>query len=518
MTMNKLIKRHIYGGSLWFLAVSALTACAEVQFANPVMPGFYSDPSVCRANGKYCLATSSMQLFPAIPLFESEDLIHWTLKGHAVERSGIAPLGSDRPDREFCGYFAPTLRFHAGRFYLVVDNHSDREGSNRSVGPVIMYADRLEGPWTAPREIENIGMSLGDPSLDFIDGKCYFTGTNGREIFLAEMDAAAGRVLERPRAVWKGAGGIWPEGPHVFKRGDWYYVMIAEGGTEYGHSETIARSKDIYGPYEGCPRNPIAGHARWAAQGSPLQAVGHGDFVYDESGAGHFICHAMRPQFGKHHLLGRETVAVPLSWTDDGWPLVNGGKPIAYVENTENLPAWDWTYVRNPVLSNYRLVRPDGTISLKPTPVRLSDAGSPSFVGTRQTKINQTFRGMLVTRPQTGVEVGVVAYMGRSHHYALAVAERVGGECVAFVRYRLGIMSFASEPVKIGSFPVELAIESKAKEIRLTAGGRLVATADPRHISSETDSDSPYSGVIYGFFAEGPSDRAEAVFRPQPLH
>ena len=121
-----------------------------------------------------------------------------------------------------------------------------------------------------------------------------------------------------------------------------------------------------------------------------------------------------------------------------------------------------------------------------------------------------------MTCPQTGVEAGIVAYMGRSHHYALAVADR-GGEYVAFVRYRLGIMSFESEAVKIGSFPVELSIESKAKEIRLSAGGRLVATADPRHISSETDSDSPYGGIIYGFFAEGGADKAAVVFRPQPL-
>ena len=498
------------------VAVLAVDASAgEGRFANPVLPGFYSDPSACRANGKYCLATSSLQFFPAIPLFESEDLIHWTLKGHAVERSGIAPLGSDK--REFCGYFAPTLRFHAGRFYLVVGNHSDREGGSGSVGPVIMYADRLEGPWSAPRAIGNLGKSYGDPSLDFIDGKCYFTGTTGKEIVLAEMDADAGRLLERPRTVWTGSGGIWPEGPHVFKRGEWYYVMIAEGGTQYGHSETIARSKDIYGPYEGCPHNPIAGHARRTAQGSPLQALGHGDFVYDEKGTGHFICHAIRPQFGRHHLLGRETIVIPLSWTDDGWPLVNGGKPVEYVENTENLPAWDWTYVRNPILSNYRIDQAQGTIALKPTPIRLSDTGSPTFAGTRQTKICQTFGGTLVTRPQAGVEAGIVAYMGRSHHYALVVAER-DGECVAFVRYRIGIMSFESKPVKIKAFPIDLSVESKAKEIRLSAGGELVATADPRHISSETDSDSPYNGIIYGFFAEGAADKAEVVFRPQPLH
>ena len=488
-------------------ALCALTGWAQ-PIPNPILPGFYSDPSACTANGKYCLAVSSLQFFPAIPLFESVDLVHWKLVGHAIEKPGVVPLGGNP---EFAGMFAPTIRFRNGRFYMTVGNHACF-ADGKPQGPVILYADRFEGPWSVPRKIEGLDRPYGDPSIDFVDGKCYFSGTTGFEVRVAEMDADAGRLLEKPRAVWSGTGGTYPEGQHVFRRGEWIYLMMAEGGTEYGHTHVIARSKSVYGPFAGCPRNPIAGHARLAHQGHPLQAVGHGDFVYDRNGNGHFICHAIRPQFGRHHTLGRETVIAPITWESDGWPLVNGGKGVEYVENTVNLPVRDWVYIRNPTLENYRIDEGSGVVALVPSPVKLTDADSPTFVGTRQVKFDQTFSGTLLEPPGRDVEAGLADYMGRTHHYAIAVENR-GGTCVAFVRYQLGIMSFASEAVAIERFPVELKIVSRQKEIAFYANGRQLGKGDPRHISSETDSDSPYGGLICGFYAVGNASSGEVRFR-----
>lgn len=493
---------------LLFVSCAAVSMAAfAAPFKNPVVPGFYSDPSVCVGpDGKFCLATSTLQFFPIIPLFESEDLVHWTLKGHAVEKSGVTPLGGEL---EFAGYFAPTLRYHNGRFYLVASNHA-KDPNGKVLGPMIMTAPRLEGPWSEPRKLP-VG-SFGDPSLDFIGDKCYFTGTTGRMIRLAEYDPERNVLLEEPRDVWSGTGGTYPEGPHVFKRGDWYYLMMAEGGTEYGHAQTIARSRSVYGPYEGCPHNPIAGHARLKAQGSRLQGVGHGDFVYDKDGNGFFICHAFRPQYGKNHLVGREVIAAPMEWTADGWPLVNGGRPIPDQPfNLENLPAVDWIWIRNPKTDNYVFDSEKGAVALQPSAVKLSDKESPTFVGTRQTAIDQDFSVVLESKAAEGVEVGIVSYMGRTHHMALVVARR-GGRDVAFVRYQLGLMRFESAPVTVEAFPLRLRIEARAKIIRFLADGKLVGEGDPRHIGSEVNSDSPYNGIIFGMFAEGPAAAGRVKF------
>lgn len=497
--MNRLIA---FGTLVFGFVLETLAVTVNTQvFHNPILPGFYSDPTACRGpNGTFCLAASSLQFFPIIPLFESTDLVHWTLKGHAITEPGVSPLGSE--EIEYAGFFAPTLRYWNGLFYLCVSSCAPR-ADGTTQGAVVMTAPRLEGPWTKPVSVDWKGQWFGDPSLDFhADGKCYFTATTGRTILLAEFDPVALKLKEAPREVWSGTGAIYPEGPHVYKRGEWYYLLLAEGGTEYGHQESIARSKCVYGPYESCPHNPIATHARLFAQGSKLQAIGHGDFVEDDAGNAFFICHATRPQFGMHHLLGRETVCAPAKWVD-GWPVVNDGKAIADTpQNTETLPAWDWTWICNPSLADYAIDEKAKTVTLTPSGVKLTDVGSPTFVGTRQVRIEDEFSARLLAQPSAGAQTGVAAYMGRSHHYAL-VFERSGASCRAFVRYRLGTMEFKSESVEVTSFPAKIRVAASAKSYDFFVNGQRVATADARHISCETNSDSPYNGVVFGFFAEG---------------
>lgn len=325
---------------------------------------------------------------------------------------------------------------------------------------------------------------------------------------IAEFDPERRVLLTEPKKVWAGTGGIYVEGTHVFRRGDWYYVMIAEGGTEYGHKETIARSKSIYGPYEASPYGPVAGHAVQKAQGSRLQAVGHGDFVYDADGNCYLICHAIRPQFGMHHLCGRETICTPVEWTADGWPRANGGEPIPDRPfNVTNLPEWDWVWLRNPRLSDYSIDEATRSVALKPSAVRLDEFGVTSFVGVRQTAIEQAFTARLREMPAEGVEAGVTAYMTRRTHYDLAVVRR-GGKAFARVRYTIGTMNFSSPETEVSSFPAELRIVASARNYGLFLNGRLVAEGDPRHISSEAD--CSYNGIVFGVFAEGP-DPAQTV-------
>ena len=143
-------------------------------------------------------------------------------------------------------------------------------------------------------------------------------------IYLCEIDVETGKQLTQSRLLWQGDGGRYPEAPHIYKKDGWYYLMIAEGGTEYGHSITIARSRDIYGPYESNPDNPILTNFQRISQNSPIQGTGHGDLIEDQKGLWWIVFLGFRPQNGSHHLLGRETFLEPVDWSDEGWPVVNG--------------------------------------------------------------------------------------------------------------------------------------------------------------------------------------------------
>ena len=217
---------------------------------NPVIRGFYPDPSVCAANGKFYLVNSTFEYFPGMPVFESDDLVHWKQINNCLTRKsqldvqGIAASG---------GIYAPTIRFNKGRFYVVVTNVSNDYGN------FYVYTDDIYGEWSEPVKVDRGGI---DPSLLFDGDKTYFIsngaddyGVNG--ISLCEIDIETGKKLTEAKCISTGCGGRYLEGPHLYHINDWYYLMVAEGGTEYGHMECMLRSKNIWGPYEVCPSNPI---------------------------------------------------------------------------------------------------------------------------------------------------------------------------------------------------------------------------------------------------------------------
>lgn len=216
--------------------------------SNPIVRGFWPDPSVCRANGKFYLACSSFQYFPGVPIFESDDLVNWKLIGHCLTRKTQVNLHKVNSSG---GVFAPTLRFHDGRFYMVTNNNTFQKN-------FYVYTDDIYGEWSDPIFVDQDGI---DPSLFFEDGKVYFTsngnGPDGKGcIMQCEINVETGEKLTPTKPVWSGNGGRYLESPHLYHIGDWYYMMVAEGGTEYGHMVTYARSKDPYGPFESYPGKP----------------------------------------------------------------------------------------------------------------------------------------------------------------------------------------------------------------------------------------------------------------------
>ena len=212
-----------------------------MKIGNPIIPGFYPDPSICRVGRDYYLVTSSFEYFPGVPIFHSRDLVHWRQIGHCLTRPSQLPLHEAKASK---GIYAPTLRHHAGRFYMVTTNTS--HGGNFWV-----TAEDPAGEWSEPVWLDQPGI---DPSLLFDDGKVYLTSSGNAQ---CQIDPATGKRLGDLRRTWAGTGGGFLEAPHLYKIRGRYYLVTAEGGTGRGHMVTIARADNPWGPFENCPHNPI---------------------------------------------------------------------------------------------------------------------------------------------------------------------------------------------------------------------------------------------------------------------
>ena len=287
---------------------------------NPIIPGFYPDPSVCRVGEDFYLVCSSFELSPGIPLFHSRNLADWEQLCYVLTPENGFYVNKNCGNG---GVMAPTIRYYNETFYIINCNFSDR-------GNFIVTAKDPAGPWSAPHFLEDVpGI---DASIFFdTDGTCYIMGTadiwpDGKGgmrqgIWAAEYDIENFRLISKPAALWGGAmaGVASPESPHIYHIGDWYYLLIAEGGTEMYHSATVARSRSPLGPYEGCPSNPIL-TTRHMGKKALIQNAGHADLLETESGEWYAVFLASRLIGGVSKNLGRETFIVPVEW-EDGWPL-----------------------------------------------------------------------------------------------------------------------------------------------------------------------------------------------------
>ncbi|MFC4565921.1 family 43 glycosylhydrolase [Nocardiopsis mangrovi] len=277
----------------------------------PVLSGFHPDPTVCRVGDVFYLACSSFEYAPGVPLFRSPDLVSWEQIGSAMDRPAQLRAAGTAPSS---GVYAPTLRHHDGTFWLVTTDVSDGPGH------LLMTAADPAGPWSDPVRIRAAGGI--DPDLVWdADGTCHLTWSDAG-IRQAVLDPATGALLSEPRLLWSGTGGRDPEGPHLYRVGPWWYLVIAEGGTGHGHAVTIARGPAPAGPFEPCPDAPVL-----TARGGPgpVQNTGHADLVERPDGTWAMVFLGVRPtgSFPGWHVLGRETFAVDIAWRD-GWPVVAG--------------------------------------------------------------------------------------------------------------------------------------------------------------------------------------------------
>lgn len=293
----------------------------EHKIKNPIIPGCYPDPSICRVGEDYYLVCSSFELYPGIPVFHSKDLANWEQISYAMTMENgfhvTANMGTG-------GVMAPTIRYQDGVFYIVNCNFADR-------GNFYVTATDPAGPWSEIHWITDIPDI--DCSLFFDeDGSCYLvspgndpTEDNGRAFYLTPYDIKNGKACGERKKIWNSAlRKAWaPEAPHIYHIGDYYYLLIAEGGTEHFHSAMIARSETIDGWYEGFRGNPIMTH-RHLGLYYPIDNVGHADFVDTPDGNWYAVMLGSRIMDGQHKNFGRETFLCPVIW-ERGWPVLSPG-------------------------------------------------------------------------------------------------------------------------------------------------------------------------------------------------
>lgn len=503
--------------------ISTVALCATLSlgagaqcFENPVLPGFFPDPSVCRVGDDYYLVNSSFQYFPGVPLHHSKDLIHWEPIGHCLTRKSQVKL---EKIGFWNGIYAPTIRYNDGRYYMVTTNTSDK-------GNFYVYTDNPAGGWSDPIWVDYPGI---DPDLFFDeDGKNYFiSARGGGHMYLSEIDIATGKLLTEPKKIWSGTGDRCAEAPHLYKKDGYYYLLIAEGGTEYGHKVVVARSRNIYGPYESNPANPILTHARAGGLGSPIQGTGHGDLIQAHDGSWWMIFLAFRPQTGMHHLLGRETFLAPVSWSEDGWPIVNGKGTVSLSMDCTTLPqkplpiqspmtdfsakklGYEWNYLCNPDSSRYSLAERPGFLRLKASTITIDKADSPTFVGRRQQHINFEATTCLdISGLKNGSEAGLTTYMSNDFHYDLAVEDRVGKKFLV-LSYKLSNLRHIEKEIPLSVKTVFLKIEGDKSNYSYyysTDSNKYekIGAINTRFLSTETA--GGFTGVYLGLFVQSAKD------------
>ncbi|PVI06487.1 glycoside hydrolase family 43 protein [Periconia macrospinosa] len=302
---------------------------------NPILPGFNADPSILRVGDDYYIATSTFEWFPGVQIHHSKDLANWELVTRPLNRKSQLDM---RGNPDSCGIWAPCLTHDGEKFWLVYTDVKRKDGAFKDTPNYIVTAPKIEGPWSDPVYVNSSGF---DPSLFHDDdGKKWFVNMlqdhRRRPHFFAgirlqEYDPKQEKLVGPMKTIFHGTELALVEGPHLYKRNGWYYLLTAEGGTGYGHACTLARSRDIWGPYEVHPQNPILSSRDHPL--AALQRAGHGDIVDTPDGKTYLVHLCGRPTTQlRRSVLGRECSIQEAYWEDDWLYVKNGPVPSLYVD------------------------------------------------------------------------------------------------------------------------------------------------------------------------------------------
>jgi xylan 1,4-beta-xylosidase len=444
--MNKQFARIVF--TALCVLMSHLISAQTTTLVNPILTGFYPDPSVVQVGTDYYLVNSTFSYFPGIPVFHSKDLKNWKQIGNVIDRPSQMDFMGEKLTR---GLFAPAISHHKGTFYVTCTD-IDHDGN------FVATAKNPAGPWSDPVRVPQVrGI---DPSMYFDDNdKAYMIFNSDapdhkplypghRTIRMYEIDPVTLKVTGEEKQLVNGGvhlseKPVWIEAPHIMKRFGWYYLYAAEGGTSVNHTEVVFRSKSVWGPYVAYENNPILTQKGLPEnRKDPITSAGHAQFVDGPDGKTYAIFLAVRPYEGDYYNTGRETFIAPVTWKDE-WPIINPDhKEIQYtykadfkeVKQRGTLPqAGNFGYTLtfenslDPALlfmrtidsSSFSLSKKNG-LTMKLKPETIMETGNPSFIGKRQQHLYCTAETELVFAAKSEKEkAGLTIFQDERHFYLI---------------------------------------------------------------------------------------------------
>lgn len=402
----------------------------EDMYRNPIRTGMFPDPSIVRVGEDYYMVNSSFIFFPCIPVSHSRDLVHWRIIGHAITNPEWAALDELEGGR---GFWAPDISYHDGKFFITATYRLNDSGTVYRK-QFVMSSPNPEGPYSKPAVIDEDGI---DPSI-FVDddGRKYMLLNRGARIF--ELNRECTKQISPAELLFYGDNKRAPEGPHLLKKDGYYYLFEAEGGTGPGHRITVSRSKTLKGIYEPCPYNPIM--RQWD-ENAGIQRCGHGKPVMTQNGEWFMVYLCGRMVDGKYSILGRETALDRITWTADGWPVVNGLKGPSCLSLLPDLPrqeeeefrenfrtgalSLNWMTPRPPNEKSIRIQ--DGKLLITGSRYELSDTRCRSVLVQRQKDF--VFRGttsLCAGELGEGQEAGITCYYDENTFLKYGITKQQG--------------------------------------------------------------------------------------------
>ncbi|MBO9205224.1 MULTISPECIES: glycoside hydrolase family 43 protein [Niastella] len=436
---------------IFLIVVSLNTTAQTARVNNPILAGFYPDPSICRVGNDYYLVNSTFAYYPGLPVFHSTDLANWEQIGFAMDRPEQLDLDGAHVSG---GLFAPTIRFNKGLYYITCTNTT--HGGN-----FIITAKNPKGPWSNPVFLPAVkGI---DPSMFFDDnGKAYIVYNSEapdnkpqyeghRTIRMYEVDLNTLQTKGAEIVLVNGGSDIsqkpiWIEGPHLFKYNKTYYLMCAEGGTGYNHSEVIFKSKKAEGPFESYTGNPILTQRQLAVgRKRAVTSTGHADLVTTPDGSWYAVFLGCRPYSDEHYNTGRETFMAPVEWKED-WPIILPGNetvpdkvsikgaiaknPLTFSSDflfRDNFKSTElnnrYEFLRTVREPWYHINSINGTLSIQLKPTTCSDKANPAFIGYRQSHLRGYASTALTFAPASSQEkAGLLVFQNENFYYYLCLS------------------------------------------------------------------------------------------------
>ncbi|MBR1918098.1 MAG: Cof-type HAD-IIB family hydrolase [Spirochaetales bacterium] len=481
------------------------------MYKNPILPGFCPDPSICYAEGTYYIVTSTFEFFPGVTIWESDDLANWKYCSAVLTRTDQLDLDRSRNSQ---GLYAASIRYNRGRFYMVTTNKYTHEN-------FICHTDDIHGEWSETSFIYRTGI---DPSLLFLeDGRCFYCSNetiNGlnRGIIGAFIDPDTGELQEEMRVLSKGCGGHSTEAPHIYFVDGYYYLIIAEGGTGQGHHVCALRSRDIHGPYEANPGNPILSHVD--RKGHPIQCTGHADLLKRPDGSWIAVFLAVRKPKIRNYHLGRESFLAPVTWKD-GWPVIgNDGLvelemdiPGLISENSDDYSVdfandykrYPYLKVRVPKDECYIQDRKERTLTLVGEDEISRNLGHPTLLAFRQRGFYDSMKVSLALGSQDEkTDAGITAFLNSDYHYRISAHRNGDIRTFQLIRHIHDFEAITEVLIEkeAASCIDELEIRATPEEYYFYVSRRLLGKAVTAGIAPNNTMNGAFTGVLFALFSE----------------